>query len=115
MPVSQPVLELLPAVQRAKVMALLGYNPISAGGLMGLDFLALSRDTPVAAALERVRTAHTLQPEALTTIFSLDEHQRLRYGGRSSTRRGCRPWRESARGSRLLGALSDDQPRPPPP
>jgi Mg/Co/Ni transporter MgtE len=44
---------------------------------MGLDFLALPNDTPVAAALDRVRAAHSLQPEALTTIFSLDEHQRL--------------------------------------
>jgi len=74
----QPVLDRLPAGQRTKVTALLGYNPTSAGGLIGLDFLALPRDTPVADALERVRTAHTLQPEALTTIFSLNEHQRLR-------------------------------------
>jgi CBS domain-containing protein len=74
----QPVLELLPAGHRAKVTALLGYNPASAGGLMGLDFLALSRDIPVAGALERVRTAHTLQPEALTTIFSVNDRGRLR-------------------------------------
>jgi Mg/Co/Ni transporter MgtE len=68
----------LPAGHRTKVTALLGYHPTSAGGLMCLDFLALPGDTPVAAALDRVRTAHSLQPEALTTIFSLDEHQRLR-------------------------------------
>lgn len=74
----QPILDLLPAGQRAKAMSLLGYNPTSAGGLMGLDFLALPRDTPVTDALELVRTAHTLQPEALTNLFSLDEHGRLR-------------------------------------
>jgi CBS domain-containing protein len=74
----QPVLNLLPAGQRTKVIALLGYNPTSAGGLMSLDYLALPHDTPVTMALERVRTAHTLQPEALTTVFSLDNHQRLR-------------------------------------
>jgi len=74
----QPVLTLLPAGQRTKVIALLGYNPTSAGGLMSLDFLALPRDTTVAAVLERVRTARTLQPEALATVFSLNNRGRLR-------------------------------------
>ncbi|MGH3844790.1 MAG: magnesium transporter MgtE N-terminal domain-containing protein [Pseudonocardiaceae bacterium] len=74
----QTVLELLPAGQRTKVTALLGYNPTSAGGLMSLDFLALPRDTPVVDVLERVRTAHTLQPEALTTVFSLNPRSKLR-------------------------------------
>jgi Mg/Co/Ni transporter MgtE len=71
----KPVLELLPAGQRTKVTALLGYNPTSAGGLIGLDFLALPR---AAAALEAVRTAKTLQPEALTTVFSLNPRGKLR-------------------------------------
>ena len=74
----QPVLDLLPPGQRTKVTALLGYNPTSAGGLMGLDYLALPHHSTAAAALDRVRAAHTLQPEALSTIFSLDEHGRLR-------------------------------------
>jgi Mg/Co/Ni transporter MgtE len=73
-----PVLDLLPAGQRTKVTALLGYNPTSAGGLMGLDYLALPRDTTIAETLDRVRTAATLQPEALTTIFSLNDHGKLR-------------------------------------
>lgn len=74
----QPVLDLLPAGQRTKVTALLGYNPTSAGGLMGLDYLSLPRDTTIAETLDRVRTAHTLQPEALTTVFSLNDHGKLR-------------------------------------
>jgi CBS domain-containing protein len=74
----KPVLELLPAGQRTKVTALLSYNPTSGGGLMGLDFLALPRNTTAAAALERVRTSRTLQPEALTTVFSLNDHGKLR-------------------------------------
>jgi CBS domain-containing protein len=74
----EPVLDLLPAGQRTKVTALLGYNPTSAGGLMNLDFLTLPRDTPVAAVLERVRTARALQPEALATVFSLNHRGRLR-------------------------------------
>lgn len=44
---------------------------------MGLDYLALPRDTPVADVMERVRAARTLQPEALITIFSLDQRGRL--------------------------------------
>jgi CBS domain-containing protein len=74
----QPILDLLPPGQRTKVTALLGYNPTSAGGLMGLDFLALPRDTTVAEALDRVRTATTLQPEALITVFTLNDHGKLR-------------------------------------
>ena len=74
----QPVLNLLPTGQRTKVTALLGYNPTSAGGLMSLDFLALPRDTSAAAALERVRTARALQPEALATVFSVNNRGRLR-------------------------------------
>ncbi len=73
-----PVLELLPAGQRTKVRTLLGFNPTSAGGLMGLDYVALPHSTPAAAALDRVRAATTLQPEALSTVFSLDHAQRLR-------------------------------------
>ena len=74
----KPVLELLPAGQRTKVTALLGYNPTSAGGLMGLDFVAVPRDTTVAAALELVRQSRTLQPEALATVFSLNPDGTLR-------------------------------------
>ena len=38
------VLDLLPAGQRTKVLTLMGFNPTSAGGLMGVDFLALAAD-----------------------------------------------------------------------
>src|SRR5580704_11854505 len=34
----QPVLDLMPAGQRTTVMTLLGFNPTSAGGLMGVDY-----------------------------------------------------------------------------
>ena len=74
----KPVLELLPAGQRTKVTALLSYSPATAGGLMGLDFLALPRDVTVAEVLGQVQAAHTLQPEALTTVFALDGRGRLR-------------------------------------
>lgn len=65
------VLDLLPQPQSAKVLALLGYNPATAGGLMGTDFLALPEDQRIADALEQLRASTTQQPEALTTIHSL--------------------------------------------
>ena len=37
----QPVLDLLPPGQRTKVLTLMGFNSTSAGGLMGMDFIAL--------------------------------------------------------------------------
>ena len=42
----QPVLDLLPPGPRAKVLTLMGYNPTSAGGLMGMDFVARARRLP---------------------------------------------------------------------
>jgi Mg/Co/Ni transporter MgtE len=65
------VLELLPPAQNTKVLTLLGYNHATAGGLMGTDYLAISEDRSIADALDMLRTATTLQPEALTTIHSL--------------------------------------------
>lgn len=65
------VLELLPPAQNTKVLTLLGYNPATAGGIMGTDYLALPEDCRISEALELLRTATTQQPEALTTIHSL--------------------------------------------
>jgi CBS domain-containing protein len=73
----QPVLDLLPAGQRTKVLTLMGFNPTSAGGLMGVDFLAVSADAQVSEALAAVARSATLQPEALTSVHALDERGRL--------------------------------------
>jgi CBS domain-containing protein len=73
----QPVLDLMPPGPRTKVLTLMGYNPTSAGGLMGMDFVALPGDASVSAALAHVASAHTLQPEALTTVHAVDERGRL--------------------------------------
>ena len=67
----QTVLNLLPEPQNRKVLTLLGYHPTTAGGLMGIDFIALPEDRSVADALAMIRAAQTHQPEALTTIHSL--------------------------------------------
>jgi hypothetical protein len=73
----QPVLDLLPAGQRTKVLTLMGFNPTSAGGLMGVDFLVVAKDAKVADAVAAVRASVTLQPEALTTVHAFDEDGRL--------------------------------------
>jgi CBS domain-containing protein/sporulation protein YlmC with PRC-barrel domain len=74
----QPVLDLLPPGPRAKVLALLGYNATSAGGRMGLDFASAPTMATVAEALEEVRQATTLQPEALTSVHAIDHDGGLR-------------------------------------
>jgi CBS domain-containing protein len=68
----QPVIDLLPVGQRTKVLTLMGFNPTSAGGLMGMDFLAVPAGAQVAQALTAVGGAHTLQPEALTSVHAVD-------------------------------------------
>jgi hypothetical protein len=73
----QPVLDLLPPGQRAKVLTLMGYNPTSAGGLMNMDFVAVPAESTVAAAIAAVAGAVSLQPEALTSVHALDERGHL--------------------------------------
>jgi CBS domain-containing protein/sporulation protein YlmC with PRC-barrel domain len=70
----QPILDLLPAAQRTKVLTLMGFNATSAGGLMGVDFIALSSMSSVGDALARVRDSTSLQPEALTAVHAVDDH-----------------------------------------
>jgi len=74
----QPVLDLLPHAQRAKVLTLMGFNATSAGGLMGMDFIALPGMSRVADALARVRESALLQPEALTSVHAVDDDGVLR-------------------------------------
>jgi hypothetical protein len=74
----QPVLDLLPPGQRAKVLTLMGFNSASAGGLMGMDFIALPAMARVSDALARVRESALLQPEALTSVHAVDGNGCLR-------------------------------------
>jgi Mg/Co/Ni transporter MgtE len=74
----RPVLDLLPPAPRAKVLTLMGFNSTSAGGLMGVDFIALPARATVAEALARVRDSPLLQPEALTSVHAVDEGGGLR-------------------------------------
>ena len=68
----QPVLDLLPPGPRQKVLTLMGFPSGSAGGLMGMDFVAMPGLTRVADALARVRESALLQPEALTSVHVVD-------------------------------------------
>jgi CBS domain-containing protein len=73
----QPVLGLLPPGQRTKVLTLMGFHPTSAGGLMGVDWLAVPAGTTAAEVLAAVSRSATLQPEALTSVHALDGQGRL--------------------------------------
>jgi CBS domain-containing protein len=77
-PRRQPVLDLLPAAQRAKVLTLMRFNSTSAGGLMGMDFVAVRGMSSVNDALALVRESVSLQPEALTSVHVVDDAGVLR-------------------------------------
>lgn len=71
------VLDLLPPGTQTKVLTLLGFNPTSAGGIMGVDFLTAPAHAHVEEALRRIRLAGTVQPEALITMHAVDDANRL--------------------------------------
>jgi len=73
----QPVLDLLPLGQRTKVLTLMGFNPTSAGGLMGVDFLTVGCNVQVRDAVDAVSRSASLQPEALTSVHAVDDEGRL--------------------------------------
>jgi sporulation protein YlmC with PRC-barrel domain len=74
----QPVLDLLPAGQRTKVLTLLRFNATSAGGMMGVDFVTAPTMATVADALASVGAAAGLQPEALTSVHAVSTDGCLR-------------------------------------
>jgi hypothetical protein len=72
----EPVLSALPAGERAKVRALLGYDPARAGGLMSTEFICLYRHATVAEGLDSVRRS-AVPAELLTAVFVMDTQRRL--------------------------------------
>ena len=98
----QPVIDLLPPGVRTKVLTLMGFNPASAGGLMGVDFLAVPAETSVADALAAVGAATTLQPEALTSVHAVDGDNCLRGVARLVT------LLQSSRDARLIDVSDTD-------
>jgi CBS domain-containing protein len=73
----RPVLDLLPAGQRTKVITLMGFNPATAGGLMSVDVVSCSTDATAAEAISILADARTLQPEALLNIHVLNAANEL--------------------------------------
>ena len=77
-PRREAVLMLLPASQRTKVRALLGYDPAEAGGLMSPDFVSVYQQATVERGAP-ASAAATLGAggAALTTMFVMDSLKRL--------------------------------------
>jgi len=73
----QPVLDLLPDLQRQKITILLGYQEATAGGLMGVEYLSVPSTSTVAGVLRAVGEARQMQPEAIVVAYCHDENQRL--------------------------------------
>ncbi len=66
-----PVLELLPAAKQRKIRMLLGYNPSTAGGLMGIDYLMIDEEASAEQALAAIR-ASEIEPRELQVVFLRD-------------------------------------------
>ena len=71
------ILDLLPAHHRVKLSMLLGYNPTTAGGLMGVDFLTAPGKADAKHVLARVADAAAMEPQALSNVYLIDHHSRL--------------------------------------
>jgi CBS domain-containing protein len=71
------VLDLLPAVQQRRLRTLLGYEPMTAGGLMSPEFVAVYTQATQAEALDRVRRA-AAPTDALAWVFVINVHRRYR-------------------------------------
>jgi CBS domain-containing protein len=71
------ILELLPYIQQRRLRALLGYEPLTAGGLMSPEFVAVYTQATQEEALDRVRRAVS-PSDALAWVFVINTHQRYR-------------------------------------
>jgi len=71
------ILELLPHIQQRRLRALLGYEPLTAGGLMSPEFVAVYTQATQQEAFDRVRRAVS-PSDALAWVFVINTHQRYR-------------------------------------
>jgi magnesium transporter len=71
------ILDLLPQVQQRRLRTLLGYEPLTAGGLMSPELVAVYTQATQQEALERVRRA-AAPSDALAWIFVVNTHRRYR-------------------------------------
>ena len=72
----RPILNAMPAPAQAKLRALLGHNPETAGGLMNPDFLSAPGDSTVGEGMARVR-ASDLGPRQVSIVCVVDGDGRL--------------------------------------
>jgi CBS domain-containing protein len=72
----ESVVAALPTVQRRRVRALLGYEPATAGGLMGPEFVCVYGQATVEETLDRVRRSGA-SAESLEWVFVMNSHKRL--------------------------------------
>jgi CBS domain-containing protein len=73
----ESILEWLPAGQRTKVMMLLGFHAASAGGLMGVDYVALPAEATVKECLAAIGRATGIQSQSLTSVHMIGEQGEL--------------------------------------
>jgi CBS domain-containing protein len=69
----------LPHLQQRRLRALLGYEPLTAGGLMSPEFVVVYTQATQEEALDRVRRAAS-PSDALAWIFTINTHRRYRGG-----------------------------------
>jgi magnesium transporter len=75
---AEEILSEIPSEARREVEKLLAYDPDSAGGLMTTEFVSVSADMTVEAALENVRqVARSGQKEAMHNIYTTDAQGRV--------------------------------------
>jgi CBS domain-containing protein len=72
----EEVVELLPAVQRRRVRALLGYDAATAGGLMSPEFVCVYAQATHEEVLERIRVSRS-SAEVLAWIYVMNARKRL--------------------------------------
>jgi CBS domain-containing protein len=71
------ILSHLPHIQQRRLRALLGYEPLTAGGLMSPELVAVYTQATQQEALDRVRRA-ACPSEALAWVFAINTHHRYR-------------------------------------
>ena len=73
----QRIVELLPALQRRRVRALVGYDPATAGGLMSPEFICLYSTATKEEAIGRIRRSPAAA-DSLTWIYVMNQDRRLK-------------------------------------
>ena len=73
----RPVLDLMPPAEGEKLRSLLQHHPSTAGGMMSPDLVAVERGTPLAAVVERVRSAEDVPSTLLGSVFVTESDGRL--------------------------------------